>query len=145
MPGKLWGNLEDLFLDGIYGNLSQFVVLKRFGLDVLHKESSASFLFTIYILKSVFCKDNSVEYGFDRCFGFYVETQQKKTETRIGNTLSKFTAIHRPWRKLPGGICRYETFCMRIFARRTFLRFRYCSIHVKIHVLLIYSAVKRRV
>ena len=34
---------------------------------------------------------------------------------------------------------------MRIFARRTFLRFRYCSIHVKKHVLLTYSAVKRRV
>ena len=41
--------------------------------------------------------------------------------------------------------CRYKTFCMTIFARRTFLRFRFCSIHVKIHVLLTYSAVKRRV
>ena len=67
------------------------------------------------------------------------------TETRIGNTFSKFTAIHRAWRKLRGGICRYKTFCMRISARRTFLRFRYCSIHVKIHSLLTYSAVKRRV
>ena len=67
-------------------------------------------------------------------------------ETRIGNTFSKFTAIHRPWRKFHGGICRYKTFCMRVFARRTFLRFRYCSIHVyKMHVLLTYSAVKRRV
>ena len=46
---------------------------------------------------------------------------------------------------LRGGICRYKTFCMRIFARRTFLRFIYCNIHVKIHVLLTYSAVKRRV
>ena len=69
----------------------------------------------------------------------------RNTETRIGNTFSKFTAIHRAWRKLRGGICRYKTFCMRIFACRTFLRFRYCSIHVKIHVLLTYSAVKRRV
>ena len=51
------------------------------------------------------------------------------------------TAIHRPWRKLHGGICRYKTFCMRVFARKTFLRFRYCSIHVKMHVLLTYSAV----
>ena len=67
------------------------------------------------------------------------------TETRIGNTFSKFTSIHRPWRKLRDGICRYKTFCMRIFARRTFLRFRYCGIHVKMHVLLTYSAVKRRV
>ena len=40
---------------------------------------------------------------------------------------------------------RYKTFCMRVFARRTFLRFRYCSIRVKMHVLLTYSAVKRRV
>ena len=34
---------------------------------------------------------------------------------------------------------------MRFFALGTFLQFRYCSIHVKIHVLLKYSAVKRRV
>ena len=74
-----------------------------------------------------------------------VETQREMTETRIGNTFSKFTAIHRPWRKLRGGICRYKTFCIRIFARRTFLQFRYCSIYVKMHVLLTYSAVKRRV
>ena len=57
----------------------------------------------------------------------------------------KVHRVHRPWPKLRGGICRYKTFCMTIFARRTFLRFRYCSIHVKIHVLLTYSAVKRRV
>ena len=74
-----------------------------------------------------------------------METQWEMTEARTGNTFSRFTAIHRTWRKLRGGICRYKTFCMRIFALRTFLRFRYCSIHVKIHVLLIYSAVKRRV
>ena len=49
---------------------SKFVVLKHFGCDVSPKESPASFLFTIYILKSVFCKDNSVEYGFDRCVQF---------------------------------------------------------------------------
>ena len=48
-----------------------------------------------------------------------METQRKMTETRIGNTLSKFTAIHRPWPKLRGGICRYKTFCMTIFVRRT--------------------------
>ena len=72
-------------------------------------------------------------------------THRKVTETRMGNTFSKFTAIHRPWRKLRGGICRYKTFCMKIFARRTFLRFRCCSIHIKMHILLTYSAVKRRV
>ena len=74
-----------------------------------------------------------------------METQRQMRETRIGNTFSNFTAIHRLWQKLHGGICRYKTFCTRVFARRTFLRFRYCSIHVKMHVLLTYSAFKRRV
>ena len=45
------------------------------------------------------------------------------------------TAIHRPWRKLRGGICRYKTFWMRIFERITFLLLRCCSIHVKWCVL----------
>ena len=49
---------------------SKFVVLKHSGCDVSPKESSAPFLFTIYILKSVFCKGNSVEYAFDRCVQF---------------------------------------------------------------------------
>ena len=53
---------------GIYE--SKFVVLKHFGCDVSPKDSSAPFLFTIYILKSVFCKDNSVKYAFDRCVQF---------------------------------------------------------------------------
>ena len=95
LPGKISRNLEDSFLDGIDGNLSKFVDLKHFGLDVLHEESSAPFFFTVCILKSAFCKDNSVEYGFDRCVEFYVEAQQKMIETRIGNIghmLSKFTA-----------------------------------------------------
>ena len=52
---------------GIYE--SKFV-LKHFGCDVSAKESSAPFLITIYTLKSVFCKDNSVEYAFDRCLEF---------------------------------------------------------------------------
>ena len=38
--------------------------------------------------------------------------------------------------KFRGGICRFKTFCMRIFARKTFLRFRCSSIHVKMRVLL---------
>ena len=53
---------------GIYE--SKFVVLKHFGRDVSPKESYAPFLFTIYILRSAFCKDNSVEYAFDRCVQF---------------------------------------------------------------------------
>ena len=39
-------------------------------------------------------------------------------------------------------ICRYKTFWMRIFAPRTFLLFRCCSIHVKMCVLVRYSARK---
>ena len=54
---------------GIYE--PKFVVLKHFRGDVSPKESSAPFLFTIYILKSVFCKDRiAVEYAFDRCVEF---------------------------------------------------------------------------
>ena len=47
------------------------------------------------------------------------------------------TAIHRPSRKLRGGICRYETFWMGIFERTTFLllRCRSIRIHVKLCVL----------
>ena len=50
----------------INGYLSKFVVLKHFRWDILHKECSAPFLLTIYMLKSVFCKDNLVEYAFDQ-------------------------------------------------------------------------------
>ena len=42
--------------------------------------------------------------------------------------------------KFRGGICRFKTFYMGIFARKTFLRFRCSSIHVKMRVLLTYSA-----
>ena len=45
------------------------------------------------------------------------------------------TAIHRPSRKLRGGICRYETFWMRIFERTTFLLLRCRSIHVELAFL----------
>ena len=66
-------------------------------------------------------------------------------ETRSQN----FTAIHRSSLKFRGGICRFKTFCMRIFARKTFLEFRCSSIHVKMRVWLTYSATeiefKRRV
>ena len=34
---------------------------------ILHKESPTPFLFTICMLRSVFCKVISVEYEFDRC------------------------------------------------------------------------------
>ena len=53
---------------GIYE--SKFVVLRHFGCDVSPKESSAPFCSQFTLLKSVFCKDNSVECGFDRCVEF---------------------------------------------------------------------------
>ena len=37
------------------------------------------------------------------------------TETRSQN----FPAIHRSSVKFRGGICRFKTLCMRIFARKT--------------------------
>ena len=39
-------------------------------------------------------------------------------------------------------ICRFKTFWVRIFAPRTLLSFRYFSIHVKLCVLMTYSAIK---
>ena len=53
------------------------------------------------------------------------------------NTLSKF---HRDLSLLRRGIvkvCRYKTFLMRIFARRTFLLFRCYSIHVELCILVV--------
>ena len=64
---EIWNTHSSMESMGTY---QKFVVLNHFELDVLHRESSNPFLFTIYILKSVFCKDNSVEYGFDRCVEF---------------------------------------------------------------------------
>ena len=58
------------------------------------------------------------------------------TETRSQN----FTATHRSSVKFRGGICRFKTFCMRILARKTFLRLRRSSVHVKMRVLLTYFA-----
>ena len=73
LPGnfrRIWKthSLMESMVMGIYE--SKFVVLKHFGCDVSPKESPAPFLFTIYISKSVFYKDNSVEYAFDRCVEF---------------------------------------------------------------------------
>ena len=57
-------------------------------------------------------------------------------------TLSKHVhrRVHRPSRKLRGEICRYETFWMGMFERTTFLLLRCRSIHVKLCVLVTYSA-----
>ena len=62
-----------------------------------------------------------------------VGTQKKMTETRAQN----FTAIHRSSVKFRGGSCRFKTFCMRIFARKTFLQFRCSSIDVKMRACFV--------
>ena len=61
--GNFKGEFGRLVLYGFYANRSKFVVLKHFGFDGSHKETSAPFLFTIYISKSVFSKDYLMEYG----------------------------------------------------------------------------------
>ena len=63
--GGIWKthSLIEFMVMGIYE--SKFVVLKHFGCNVSPKESSAPFWFTLYVLKSVFCQGNSVEYAFD--------------------------------------------------------------------------------
>ena len=63
------------------------------------------------------------------------------TETRSQN----FTAIHCSAVKFRGRICRFKTFCMRIFARKTFLQFRCCSIHVKMRVLLTHLSFRYKI
>ena len=75
----------------------------------------------------------NVWHEYDRCVEILVETQRKMTETRSQN----FTAIYRPFAVEFVKVCRYETFWLRIFARRTFLLFRCYSILVKLCVLVV--------
>ena len=39
-------------------------ILKHSGQEIFHKELFVAFFFTIYMLKSLFCEDISVEYEF---------------------------------------------------------------------------------
>ena len=48
-------HLGDSFLDGFYKSLSKFFVLKHFGLDGSHKETSASFC-PIFTYRKVYFK-----------------------------------------------------------------------------------------
>ena len=96
------------------------------------------------MLKIVFCTysiDISVEFAFNSCVEISKFLRSENTTENDAETRSQnFTAIHRSSVKFHGGICRFKTFCMRIFARKTFLRFRCSSIHVKMRVWLTYSA-----
>ena len=53
------------------------------------------------------------------------------------NTLSKFHRDNIALCVEFVKVCRYKTFWIRIFARRTFLLFRCYSIHVKLCVLVV--------
>ena len=55
-----------------------------------------------------------------------------------GNTLSKVNRDSSFLAKFGGGIGCCKALWMGIFARRTFLRFRCCSIHVRMCVLFRY-------
>ena len=66
---------------------------------------SDPFLFTIYILKSVFWKDNySIIWVWSMCWILNGNTAEDDRNTHWKHTL-KLPAIHRPWPKLRGGIC----------------------------------------
>ena len=84
--------------------------------------------------------DISVEFAFDSCVEICKFRKSRNTTENDGSTLSKPHCDTSLLGKFRGGICRFKTFCMRVFARKTFLRFRYSSIHVKMRVLLTYSA-----
>ena len=78
--------------------------------------------------------DISVEFAFDSCVE--ISKLSRNTTENDGTRSQNFPAIHRFSVKFRGGICRLKTFCMRIFARKTFLGFRCSSIRVKMRVLL---------
>ena len=105
------------------------------------KNLSFPFRSLLHVKNCVLYIDISVEFAFDSCVEIskFLNKSGNTTEND-GNTLSKLIAIHRSSVKFRGGNCRFKTFCMRIFARKAFLRFRCSSIHVKMRVLMTYSA-----
>ena len=105
-------------------NPSKFVVLKHFGWNVLHKEYTTPFLFTIFMC--ALCRI----WVWSMCRNLSGNTAEND-----GNTLWE---LNRAWRKPRDGICRYKTFWMRIFGRTPFLLLRCCSIHCVFwrHILL---------
>ena len=54
MAGKFRTYVEDSFLMKIMKSI-KICRFKHFGWDILHEQSSAPFLFIIYMLKFVFC------------------------------------------------------------------------------------------
>ena len=100
-------------------NLSKFVVSKHLGWDILRKECSTPFYFTIYILKWVFCWDISVEveWVWSMCnkFKWKVET----TAENDGTTPLKIS---------PRFIAPRQSFAVEFVAIK---QFEYESLHVE--------------
>ena len=112
---------------------------KTFLEQCFDKEPSCPFLLHVKLLRVKNCVlyiDISVEFAFDSCVEICKFLKSGNTTEMTETRSQNFTAIHRSSVKFRSGICRFKTFCMRIFARKTFLRFRCSSIHVKMHVLL---------
>ena len=113
-------------------NVSKFVVLKHFGRNFLPKESSALFLFTIYMLKSVFCWDISVSktWVWSMCRNLSGNAAEndgntKKYALKISPRFIALRAVEFvSYKTSLLEVCRYKTFWGRIFVRRTFLLFR---------------------
>ena len=104
------------------------------------KNLPVPFCSLLHVKNCVLYIDISLEFAFDSCAEISnflkVETQQKMTETRSQNVTAIHPGIHSSSVKSRGRICCAKTFCMRIFARKTFLRFRCSSIHVKMRVFV---------
>ena len=124
--------MEESFLDGFYGNLSKFVVLKHFGSDGLHKQTAVHVLFTIYFLKSVFCEDNLVEYNMSLIDVYNFKWkhsgrwQKHALETR-SQISPRFSA--------PGERFAAEFVIMKHFAWESFLVGLSCSLDIAVYML----------
>ena len=95
------------------------------------KNLPVPFCSLLHVKNCVLCIDISVEFAFDSCVEISKFLKSVNKTENDGNTLSK---LHRDTSlsgRFRGGICRFKTFCMRILARKTFLRFRCSSIMLK--------------
>ena len=105
-----------------YGFTIKFVVLEYFGGEICSKNLVA-FMSTVYLVKSLFCRNILVEYEFklEKLKGMHVD----RLKSRSGNTYVLGLRLIR--------ILKY--FGVRIFARRTLLLFGCISIHVRMCIL----------
>ena len=117
-------------------NLSKFVVSKHLGWDILRKECSTPFYFNylhvkVGVLLRYFSRSRMSSIDVYK-FKWKVETQPKMTEHAL-KISPRFIA---PRQSFAVEFVAIKTVWIRVFARRTFLLFRCCSIHVKLCVLV---------